>query len=79
MILLTTILEILKSFLELKNKSFAYDILQKSKHEQEELKKIIEKSVATGSDCTDFVLRLQREQALYEDISNTYFKTRSGN
>jgi hypothetical protein len=78
MVLLTTVLEILKAYLELKNKSYAYDILQNSRKEQDRLQELIDKAVTTGSDCVDIVLRLQREQKLYEDISNTYFKTSSG-
>ncbi len=72
----------LRYYFELKNKSFAYDILQKSKQRQRELEEELEK-IRSDFDADaitrdDIVLRLQEERIFCKHISDTYLKTSSG-
>ena len=80
--LLKALMEILVEYLKLKNKSFVYDILQKSRERQEKLKKDIEDARADGNDDrAQLVLRLFKEQKFYDDLSATYLEPikRNGN
>lgn len=66
----------LRYYFELKNKSFAYDILQKSKQRQRELEEELEKSrndFNADPNARDvIVLRLREEREFFNHISTTY-------
>ena len=80
--LLRALIEVLVEYLRLKNKSFVYDILQKSRQQQEKLKEDIENARSSGNDDRiQLVLRLSKEQKFYDDLSATYLEPikRNGN
>lgn len=78
--LLKALMEILVEYLRLKNKSFVYDILQRSRERQEQLKEDIESARANGiDDRTQLLLRLSKEQKFYDDLSATYLEPLKGN
>ena len=82
MTIITSLLKALASYLELKNKSFYYDILEKSRNRQSQLREEIEKLRAEGTnDATSradavFML-LCSEQKYCEHLSATYSKAQS--
>ena len=82
MTLITSLVKALSAYLELKNKSFYYDILEKSRNRQSQLSKEIEKLRAEGTndsnDIADAVfLQLIAEQKYCKHLSATYSPTES--
>lgn len=82
MSLITGLVKALSSYLELKNKSFYYDILEKSRNRQSQLREEIEKLRAEGTNDSNsradavFML-LCSEQKYCQHLSATYSKTES--
>lgn len=77
MSLITSLVKALSAYLELKNKSFYYDILEKSRNHQSQLRKEIEDLRAEGTndsnDIADAVLlQLIAEQKYCKHLSTTY-------
>jgi hypothetical protein len=77
MTLITSLVKALSNYLELKNKSFYYDIIEKSKNRQSQLSKEIEKLRAEGTndsnDIADAIfLQLCAEQKYCKHLSATY-------
>ena len=82
--LISSLIKALCSYFELKNKSFYYDILEKSRRRQMELVDQIEelrdKGDSQSTDVADtLVLQLLDERKWIKDISNTYSSSKSGN
>ncbi len=82
MTLITSLVKALSAYLELKNKSFYYDILEKSRTRQSQLGKEIEKLRAEGTndsnDIADAILlQLIAEQKYCKHLSATYSPTES--
>ena len=82
MTLLTSLIKALSAYLELKNKSFYYDILEKSRTRQSQLSKEIEKLRAEGTndsnDIADAIfLQLCSEKQYCKHLSATYSPTES--
>lgn len=80
--LISNLIKTLLSFLELKNKSFYYDILEKSRTHQSQLVKEIERLRAEGTndsnDIADAILlQLIAEQKYCKHLSATYSSTES--
>lgn len=78
--LITSLIKALSAHLELKNKSFYYDILEKSRSRQSKLSKEIEKLRAEGTndsnDIADAIfLQLIAEQKYCKHLSTTYSPT----
>ena len=77
MTLITSLVKALSAYLELKNKSFYYDILEKSRNRQSQLRKEIEDLRAEGTndsnDIADAVfMQLCAEQKYCKHLSATY-------
>lgn len=77
MSLITSLIKTLSVYLELKNKSFYYDILEKSRNRQSQLTKEIEKFRVEGTndsnDSADTILlQLIAEQKYCKHLSATY-------
>jgi hypothetical protein len=77
MTLITSLVKALSAYLELKNKSFYYDILEKSRTRQSQLSKEIEKLRAEGTndsnDIADAIfLQFVAEQKYCKHLSATY-------
>ena len=82
--LISSLIKALCSYFELKNKSFYYDILEKSRRRQRELVDQIEelrdKGDSQSADVADIlVLQLLDERKWIKDISNTYSSSKGGN
>ena len=82
MSIISNLLKALSSFLELKNKSFYYDIIEKSRNRQTQLREEIERLRAEGTndsnDIADAVfLQLIAEQKYCKHLSATYSPTES--
>ena len=82
--LISSLIKALCSYFELKNKSFYYDILEKSRRRQRELVDQIEelrdKGDSQSTDVADtLVLQLLDERKWIKDISNTYSSSKGGN
>ena len=85
--LLTLIVNLIKAasaYLELKNKSFYYDVLEKSRKKQEQFAEEIEKLRSEGTqsstDRADVLfMRLLSEQRYAESLSTQYSKTEERN
>ena len=82
--LITTFLKAATSYLELKNKSFYYDILEKSRKRCAELANEIEKLRAEGTQpSTDradvLLLQFKSEKRYAEHRAAEYSKTNQGN
>ena len=80
MTLITSLVKALSAYLELKNKSFYYDILEKSRTRQSQLSKEIEKLRSEGTndsnDIADAILlQLIAEQKYCKHLSATYSAT----
>jgi hypothetical protein len=78
--LITQLLGLLNNYFELKNKSFYYDILQKSKDKQQSLVQEIEKLRDTGTQesndrANTLLLLLEQERNWIENTSTYYTKT----
>jgi phage-related minor tail protein len=77
MTLITSLVKALSAYLELKNKSFYYDILEKSRNRQSHLSEEIEKFRAEGTndsnDIADAIfMQLCAEQKYCKHLSATY-------
>ena len=77
MTLIASLVKALSAYLELKNKSFYYDILEKSRNRQSQLRKEIEDLRAEGTndsnDIADAVfMQLCAEQKYCKHLSATY-------
>ena len=77
MSIISNLLKALSSFLELKNKSFYYDIIEKSRNRQTQLREEIERLRAEGTndsnDIADAIfLQLVAEQKYCKHLSATY-------
>jgi len=75
--LITNLIKAMLAYLELKNKSFYYDIIEKSKNRQQQLSKEIEKLRSEGTndsnDIADAILlQLCAEQKYCKHLSATY-------
>lgn len=78
--LITQLLGLLNNYFELKNKSFYYDILQKSKDKQQSLVQEIEKLRDAGTQesndrANTLLLLLEQERNWIENTSTYYTKT----
>ena len=78
--LIAQLLGLLNNYFELKNKSFYYDILQKSKDKQQSLVQEIEKLRDTGTQesndrANTLLLLLEQERNWIENTSAYYTKT----
>jgi len=77
MSLITSLIKTLSVYLELKNKSFYYDILEKSRNRQTQIAHAIEQLRAQGTnDSNDIAdamfLQLTAEQKYCKHLSTTY-------
>jgi len=77
MTLIANLVKAISAYLELKNKSFYYDILEKSRNRQSQLRKEIENLRAEGTndsnDIADAVfMQLCAEQKYCKHLSATY-------
>jgi hypothetical protein len=82
--LISNLIKALCSYLELKNKSFYYDILEKSRKRQKDLVEQIEELRDRGdsqsaNNADTLVLQLLDERKWIKNISNTYSSDKSGN
>jgi predicted nuclease of restriction endonuclease-like (RecB) superfamily len=82
--LITSLLKLAVAYFELKNKSFYYDILEKSRTKCNQLAEEIEKLRAEGTqfstDRADVLfMRLKSEQKYAEHLAAQYSKTEGGN
>jgi hypothetical protein len=82
--LISSLIKALCSYFELKNKSFYYDILEKSRRRQSELVDQIEELRDRGdsqsaNNADTLVLQLLDERKWIKNISNTYSSDKSGN
>jgi hypothetical protein len=80
--LITDLIKALSSYLELKNKSFYYDILEKSRNRQTQLREEIENLRNEGTndsnDRADLLfMQFASEQKYYQHLSATYSSTES--
>jgi hypothetical protein len=81
--LITNLIKAICTYFELKNKSFYYDILDKSRKRQnslvEEIESLRDKGDAKSTDAADvLVLQLVEERKWIKHISNTCFEIKSG-
>ena len=81
--LITSLVKALSAYLELKNKSFYYDILEKSRNKCNQLAQEIEKLRAEGTqastDRADILfMRLKSEQKYAEHLTAQYSKAEGG-
>jgi hypothetical protein len=79
MTIITSLLKALAAYLELKNKSFYYDILEKSRNRQNQLREEIENLRNEGdndstSRADDLLLLFKQEQQFYKHISAACFE-----
>lgn len=77
--LITQLLELLNNYFELKNKSFYYDVLEKSRSKQQKLTEEIEKlrdlrTQESNDRANALLLLLQSERKWIENISAYYTK-----
>jgi hypothetical protein len=82
--LITNLLKLALAYFELKNKSFYYDILEKSRAKCNQLAEDIEKLRTEGTqsstDRADVLfMRLKSEQKYSEHLSAQYSKVEAGN
>jgi hypothetical protein len=82
--LISNLIKAACAYLELKNKSFYYDILEKSRKKQQEFAEEIEKLRSEGTqsstDRADVLfMRLRSEQKFSEHFSAQYSETEKGN
>ena len=82
--LIVNLIKTASAYLELKNKSFYYDILEKSRKKQEQFAEEIEKLRSEGTqsstDRADVLfMRLLSEQRYAESLSAQYSKTEERN
>lgn len=82
--LISNLLKLAVAYFELKNKSFYYDILEKSRIKCNQLAEEIEKLRAEGTqsstDRADVLfMRLKSEQKYSEHLSTQYSKIEAGN
>ena len=82
--LISNLLKLAVAYFELKNKSFYYDILEKSRNKCNQLAEDIEKLRAEGTqsstDRADVLfMRLKSEQKYSEHLSAQYSKIETGN
>lgn len=82
--LISNLIKALCSYFELKNKSFYYDILEKSRIRQEkivdQIEELRDKGDSQSANVADtLVLQLLDERKWIKDISNTYSSSKSGN
>lgn len=82
--LISNLLKLAVAFFELKNKSFYYDILEKSRNKCNQLTTEIENLRVEGTqastDRADILfMRLKSEQKYAEHLSAQYSKTEGGN
>jgi predicted nuclease of restriction endonuclease-like (RecB) superfamily len=82
--LITNLLKLAVAYFELKNKSFYYDILEKSRTKCNQLAEEIEKLRAEGTqlstDRADVLfMRLKSEQKYAEHLAAQYSKAEGGN
>lgn len=78
--LITQLLRLLNDYFELKNKSFYYDILQKSRDKQQNLAQEIEKlrdqgTQESNSRADTLLLLLEQERNWISNISTYYTQT----
>ena len=78
--LITNLIKIITAYFELKNKSFYYDIIEKSRKKQNELAEEIEKLRAEGTNDSNYradtlFMQLCAEQKYAEHLSTYYSKT----
>ncbi len=81
--ILSDLLKAICAYFQLKNTSFYYDILEKSREKQESFEKEIERLRDKGdpksSDLADLLLlRLLEERKWMENISNSYSPIKKG-
>ena len=82
MTIITSLLKALSSYLELKNKSFYYDIIEKSRNRQSQFREEIERLRAEGTNDSNsradlLFMQLCSEQKYCEHLSATYSPTES--
>lgn len=78
--LITQLLGLLNNYFELKNKSFYYDILEKSRNKQQKLAEEIEKLRDVGTQesndrANTLLLLLEQERNWIENTTTYYTKT----
>ena len=82
--LITNLFKLAVAYFELKNKSFYYDILEKSRtkcnHLAEEIEKLRAEGTQSSTDRADVLfMRLKSEQKYSEHLSTQYSKVEAGN
>ena len=81
--LIVNLIKAASAYLELKNKSFYYDVLEKSRKKQqqfaEEIEKLRSEGTQSSTDRADVLfMRLLSEQRYAESLSAQYSKTEKG-
>ena len=82
--LISNLLKLAVAYFELKNKSFYYDILEKSRTKcnqlAEEIEKLRAERTQSSTDRADvLIMRLKSEQKYSEHLSAQYSKIETGN
>ena len=82
MTLITSLIKALSAYLELKNKSFYYDILEKSRNHQLQLREKIEELRSEGTSdsasiADDLFMQVCAEEQYRKHLSATYSATES--